>query len=583
MKIKKSAFLLLPLAVLVPPIAIVSCSSNSDSNQEISQELYDPAGGNINNLKVDKYLNVVKKLEINSDTKLTTLSNEGLSQKIQKYDSGARVEIISGSTADGILKLKLVKGNNEEISIKIEGFQKQSSVVFTYSNFEINEQKWVENLLSVQTSDDLVSLESVTSEVWSKVIKNFKIQIDDADSLVNIENSSYKKLLSEGVQFSFSAKTTNSTSNLKMKVDAIIPAMIYQNGSWVPDKNNQDQIEQLQPDATNLIIPTLDIVKKYVVEKTTVDESILPTFYPSSLQAAMEFSKKKGTNLIWDDLIKNNLITNASSNQIMQKYFKSKTVKLAFDLDDHTINDWTNALIFNVNLELDGNVEKNFKKNFEYYDKNKSIEDLEKQNKWKTKPTVIELKDNSEILSNTLKGLKSHEYGSNLIDDYFNGNGQDLETSIPVNYNSVLDDKFNQSLYNIESNKNEKEHKELISKIKENFDLMFLNKNLDFDYSVNFSNPANNKLMYETGLFNFDNNIFQINQLDLIVSSQFDPIMKDYVIGTLIKPANDKNKIEMSFQGKFVVKFNQWVTKEFNVTFKYEFDQNKWNSIQATP
>ena len=89
--------------------------------------------------------------------------------------------------------------------------------------------------------------------------------------------------------------------------------------------------------------------------------------------------------------------------------------------------------------------------------------------------------------------------------------------------------------------------------------------------------------MYETGLFNLANNIFQIKQLDLIVTSNFDPIIKDYAIQTLVKPAKDKSKIEMSFNAKFVVKFNESVTKDcYEVIFKYEFDQNKWNSI-TTP
>ena len=59
MKIKKHVFLLLPLVVLAPPLAIVSCSSNSDSNEnqgQVDQDLYNPAGGNVNNLQVDKYL-----------------------------------------------------------------------------------------------------------------------------------------------------------------------------------------------------------------------------------------------------------------------------------------------------------------------------------------------------------------------------------------------------------------------------------------------------------------------------------------------------------------------------------------------
>ena len=580
MKIKKSAFLLLPLAVLVPPIAIVSCSSNSDSNQEISKELYDPAGGNINNLKVDKYLNVVKKLGINSDTKLTTLSNEGLSQKIQKYDSGAQVEIISGSTADGVLNLKLIKGNNEEISIKIEGFQKQSSVVFTYSNFEINEQKWVENLLSVQTSDDLVSLESVTSEVWTKVIKNFKIQIDDADSLANIENSSYKKLLSEGVQFSFSAKTTNSTSNLKMKVDAIIPAMIYQNGSWVPDKNNQDQIEQLQPDATNLIIPTLDIAKKYVVEQTFVDESVLPTFYPSALQAAIEFHKKKKTNFIWDNLVKNDLIKNASNNEIMKKYFKSKTLKLAFDLDDFNANDWTNALGFSIKLMID-NSESGFKTSlFKFTNKNKQISDL-LQN-WELNPTIIKLKDSSAILEKILKGLKENTYTSSKIDDYFKGieMGEEDREAL-INYDEIIDDNFKKPIYEHGSSQSDSDHKSLINKIKEHFELKFLNNPLNFNYNNGLANPSNNELMFLTGLFNWNNNIFLLKKIDLIVMSQ--SFGGKDSISVKIWPGQDNTKVKLTFNAKFIAKFSEDVEKKFWTLFEYEFDQNTWNNIQVTP
>ena len=581
MKIKKHVFLLLPLVVLAPPLAIVSCSSNSDSNEnqgQVDQDLYNPAGGNVNNLQVDKYLNVVKKLDLKSNTKLVDLNNQDLTQKIQKYDSGSSVEILTGSTSQGNLSLKLTKGNNEEVQINIKGFEKQSNVVFTYSDFKIDEPKWVENLLSVQTSGDLTSLESVSSEVWTKVIKDFNVKIDNASNLTTVENTTYKKLVNQGVKFSFSAKTTGSTSNLKMKISAIVPGMLYQNGSWVSDPANQDQIEQLQPDTTTLNIPPIDIVKKYVIDKTTVNESILPTFYPSALQAAIEFHKKKGTNFIWEQLVKNDLIEKAQQNPIMQKYFKSKTPKLVFDLDDSTINDWTNALIFNVNLELDGNAEKEFQKNFKYSKKNKSIEDLGKQYKWEIEPTVIELKDNSQILSNTLEGLKGHSYGSSLIDSYFAGQEQDLETSIPVNYDSVLNDKFNQSLYNIEPNQNESEHKKLINKIKENFDLKFLNKPLDFDYNANFSNPSDTKLMYESGLFNFDGNIFQIQKLDLVIDSQAG---NNILVG--VKPASDKKKIEVSFQGKFIVKFNEWTTKTFGVTFRYELDQSKWNSIQVTP
>lgn len=582
MKIKKHVFLLLPLVVLAPPLAIVSCSSNSDSNEnqgQVDQDLYNPAGGNVNNLQVDKYLNVVKKLDLKSNTKLVDLNNQGLTQKIQKYDSGALVEILTGSTSQGNLSLKLTKGNNEEVQINIKGFEKQSNVVFTYSDFKIDEPKWVENLLSVQTSGDLTSLESVSSEVWTKVIKDFKVQIDNATNLTTVENTTYIKLVNQGVKFSFSAKTTGSTSNLKMKISAIVPGMLYQNGSWVSDPANQDQIEQLQPDTTTLNIPPIDIVKKYVIDKTTVDESVLPNFYPSALQAAIEFHKKKGTNFIWGQLVKNDLLEKAQQNPIMQKYFKGKTLKLAFDLDKSTINDWTNALIFNVNLELDGKIEKNFKKEFEFYDKNKSINKLSETSLWDIIPTVINLNENSEVLSKILKELKGNSDVSSEIDDHFKG--QDfIEKEINIQYDKLLNDILSKSIYEKDSNDSETEHKKTIDKIKKNFDLKLLNKPLEFNYSTDISNPSNNQLMYSTGLFNFDNNIFQIKKIDLVIQTISIVGTNDVLVN--IKPSKNK-KIEISFEGEFNVKFNQWVTKTFGVIFKYELDQNKWNSIQATP
>ena len=585
MKIKKPAFLLLPLAVLVPPIVIVSCSTNSNSNQDqdqIQQELYDPAGGKTNGLEVNQYLNVVKKLALSSQTKLTDLNNQDLTQQIQKYDSSASIEIVSGSTSKQTLELKLTKANNETLLIKISGFENQANVIFTYSNFTIDEQKWVENLLSVQTSSDLATLETVSSDVWKEVIEDLRIQIDQADNQNNLETTTYKKLLDEGVQFDFKAKNSNATSNLIMKIDAIIPAMIYENGSWVIDQTSQDQIEQLQPDTTILNIPTIDIAKKYVIDKTTIDESILATFYPSALEAAIEFNKKANKHFIWDKLVKNDLIADAGKNKIMQKYFKSNTLKLVFDFDDYTINDWTNTLIFNLDLEIDGKIEENFKRKFEYYDANKSITELEEKSLWQIDPTIINLKDNSQIVAKILKGLKNHSLGSQLIDEYFKNN-QELETNIPVNYNSVFDDKYNESIYKLDSGKTESDHQKLIDNIKKGFDLKFLNKNLNFDYSNNLSAPTSEKLMYSSGLFNFNDNIFQIKQIDLIITSQFEPTINDYSIQTLVKPAKDKNKIQMSFEAQFIIKFNEQNLKTYPISFQYEFDQNKWNTIQTTP
>ena len=578
MKIKKPAFLLLPLAVLVPPIVIVSCSTNSNSNQDqdqIQQGLYDPAGGKTNGLEVNQYLNVVKKLALSSQTKLTDLNDQDLTQQIQKYDSSASIEIVSGSTSKQTLELKLTKANNETLLIKISGFENQANVIFTYSNFTIDEQKWVENLLSVQTSSDLATLETVSSDIWKEVIEDFGIQIDQADNQNNLETTTYKKLLDEGAQFNFKAKNSNATSNLIMKIDAIIPAMIYENGSWVTDKTSQDQIEQLQPDTTILNIPTIDIAKKYVIAKTTIDESVLATFYPSALEVAIEFNKKANKHFIWDKLVKNDLIADAGKNKIMQKYFKSNTLKLVFDFDDFIANDWTNLLNFNVVLMVDNNIENNIKKEFKYSDKNKSISELEKKSLWKINPTIINLKDNSKILPKILKELKNHSSVSQNIENYFKNDQKFQETGITINEN-ILNGIIKSDLYELDSTQNQTEHQTLINKIKEDFDLKFLNNSLNFNYDANLNKPNKNELMYSTGLFNFNDNIFKIKKIELVIEQFISNMIEIRVL-----PSENK-KVKMFFSGEFWIQFDDSNLKKYPISFQYEFDQNKWNSI-TTP
>ena len=377
MKIKK--FLLLPLVAISSVAIIISCSTQN--NQQPSDQptnpsqLYDPKGGNINGLEVDQYLKVVEALELSADLKLQDLDDHSLTQKMQDVDPQATIKIIAGSTAKQTLSLKVIK-DNQEFEINIKGFKNNVDVVFTYSNFQIDEAAWVENLLSIKTSSDLTSLEKLNSQTWAKVIDDFDIKVDRANDLNEIKTTTYKQLLAEDVKFDFSAKL--SGSDLSFKIKAMIPGWIYQNGNWVIDQNSQQSIPQMLPETTILNIPSIDIVKKYLIEKTEVVESKLATFYPSALETAIQFYKKKGqTVFIWNDLVQNELIANKSSNPIMKKYFPNDNIDLTFDLNNFSTNDWTNRLAFNVQLVFNNNVESQYQKQFEYFDKNKTLQDLE--------------------------------------------------------------------------------------------------------------------------------------------------------------------------------------------------------------
>lgn len=580
MKIKK--FLILPLVAISPIAIIVSCSNQTNqkpSDQPIDQnQLYDPQGGIINGLTVDQYLKVVQALELSADLKLQDLDDHSLTQKIQEVDPEATIKIIAGSTAKQTLSLKVIK-DNQEFEINIKGFKNNVDVVFTYSNFQIQEEAWVENLLSIATSSDLTTLENVDSQTWGKVIDDFDIKVDRADDLSEIETITYKQLLADDVKFDFSAKLSGSDLNFKIK--AMIPGWIYQNGNWVSDSSSQESVPQMSPETTILNIPSIYIVKKYLIEKTEVVESKLATFYPSALEAAVQFNKKKGQKIfIWNDLVKNELIANKSSNPIMKKYFSNDDIKLTFDLDNFLANDWTNSLQFDVQLVLNNNVESQYPKSFQYFDKNKTLKDLEE--KWNENPTVMNFKKDSSILNTVLKEIKLNSVSEQMIEDFFNNSNQDsLDSLVTVDYDKLINDTFKQSIYNVENVNDETKHKDIIQKIQEQFDLKIFNNPLNFNYDKNNINPTTNQLMFQTGLLNSNNEIFKIENINIIINSYSFNGKEQIEVG--IVGDTSKKKIKLKIDGRFFVKFNSTTNKTFDFTLEFDLDQTTWNSINATP
>ena len=580
MKIKK--FLILPLVAISPIAIIISCSNQTNqkpSDPPIDQnQLYDPQGGIINGLTVDQYLKVVQALELSADLKLQDLDDHSLTQKIQEVDPEAIIKIIAGSTAKQTLSLKVIK-DNQEFEINIKGFKNNVDVVFTYSNFQIQEEAWIENLLSIATSSDLTTLENVDSQTWAKVIDDFNIKVDQANDLNQIETTTYKQLLANDVKFDFSTKL--SGSDLIFKIKAMAPGWIYQNGNWVSDSSSQESVPQMSPKTTILNIPSIDIVKKYLIEKTKVVESKLATFYPSALEAAVQFNKKKGQKIfIWNDLVKNELIANKSSNPIMKKYYPSDNISLTFDLDNFLANDWTNSLQFNVQLVLNNNVESQYPKSFQYFDKNKTLKDLEE--KWNENPTVMNFKKDSSILNTVLKEIKLNSVSEQMIEDFFNNSNQDsLDSLVTVDYDKLINDTFKQSIYNVENVNDETKHKDIIQKIQEQFDLKIFNNPLNFNYDKNNINPTTNQLMFQTGLLNSNNEIFKIENVNIIINSYSFNGKEQIEVGIVGDTSN--KKIKLKIDGRFFIKFNSTTNKTFDFTLEFDLDQTTWNSINATP
>ena len=187
---KRPLNLFLTTAAAIAPVGIIiSCST---SNNLVSRsDLFKPEGGQINGLQVDKYLNVVKALELKPNINLTDLTPQTLNQRLQKIEPKAYVEIIDGSTANGFLKLRISEKRDFQlnqqttdgtIELTINGFRTDLPAMFEYvfkpkelspTNPNLNEKAWIEGLLPIENNNTATKkITDVSSLTWKKILSD---------------------------------------------------------------------------------------------------------------------------------------------------------------------------------------------------------------------------------------------------------------------------------------------------------------------------------------------------------------------------------------------------------------------------
>lgn len=150
---KKSLWIGLPLAGL-PIVATIACADNSAvTNTQYPSEppvlpdvvpkpepeqIFNPDGGTIAGLQVDRYLKVVQALGLSSSTEINRLTNQILTHQLRTHGGEqaqkAAIQIQAGSTGKQTLVLRLIRPDQADVEISITGFQIWP-VYFQYSSF----------------------------------------------------------------------------------------------------------------------------------------------------------------------------------------------------------------------------------------------------------------------------------------------------------------------------------------------------------------------------------------------------------------------------------------------------------------
>lgn len=259
MNLKRKLLLINSAVIFAPVLVVTSCAKTANDSKEDDdenlQEIFNPAPGQVDKLTADGYVNLVKALELTSETNLLDLTNQQLTTILQsKTNDKSIVKIKSGSTFNENLNLEIHRSNsNEKIEIKITGFNNYLVPEgLLYSDLDFNDQKWKDDNRPLLNSPNLADIDKISASDWVGYVNDFAIYTERGERI-----SSYQELLQKA-NFQFRIKG-------KLKVDYLIfdiklewPHFKYDQTQqkWVNDSQNKSAVQQINIDSTQTPLPT---------------------------------------------------------------------------------------------------------------------------------------------------------------------------------------------------------------------------------------------------------------------------------------------------------------------------------------
>lgn len=506
--------LALTTLVTIVPLTIVSCSSNKSTSNDNVNKPVEPSnpdipsvtppnkdeissvGGEYNGLNVSSYLDVIKTLNLSSNTNIVELNDISLNNILHQTYPQLNISIQNGSNQyKGELNLKLTNNQTKYIlndNILIKGFNVKQYSKFTIVNAEINLEKWFNNFQPISNQNN----NNVNQDL--DLLSSFEINIDDE---LTINNDNYME------QFRITPKFSIDSNNLKVNFNIEQSFKEYNNGEWlvvnqyVPLTNKNPLYVPDEP------LPSLNQLFEFMMQQIKIINTDAYNFYSSYFMGV-------GLNSVKNEEPQTAIFNYLNTNEIIDKYKKAYFPNDQYNFvinsnSNFSANDSIGQLSFSI-----------YVKNFD----NTDIDNISASHQ-------LVLSGFKKLnLSNQYNNFVSVENGNslyNLLSRIFaneiqqvQNDKQTIENVEKIGLNSLLSHYF--GLIYIE-NMDYNQLETIVNKIKTNY-----------NFSL-FGNPISN----------FNTNI----SIDSLNSSNFNPSLGLYNLGSNSEDIIYLKSIEISLDG----------------------------------
>ena len=595
---KKWLFSGASLFLLTPLLIIVSCANNStaSSGEQPSEQPgqsgsepkpssseptpkpptgtdqptidLNPAGQTIANgkLKVSAYGELIADLNLfQSNTYLPEINDQLLNQTLEqnsKYTNWKLKILPNSSTATGQLFLELTNSKiaNFSAQIEISGFETftnpDKKVQLQYSNFQLNQKLWFEQLKPIQTSNNKQDIKNISSDDWIQLLNDFTIRATGTDQSVFGKKAD---LLAK--HFQFEIKGTAQNNQINFRITTKFQNKKYFDNQWRDDALIQWNQISTNFNAANINLPIIDEVQQFVVDQTNVNQELLKEHYPSYFLGFQNFSKRiplEFTNV--PNLFQNLKLEDAA---FKQYYFNNQELRLVVADNSIEANDLKNTLSFRAQLVI-GNQKRN-EKNFTFANQNKNLNQSEifQQN------NKIQIKSSGGLYNKLVQILKKEQ---NKVDTIFAGQSQapiildNIQTNQFINSNDILAKQW------INFNNNPEQIQQHWNQIENQITPAIFSK------PIVLSTEQVNELE-GTNTLNIYTQWFQIEQEDAVV---IEALLFDFPEDSVqinAKKINDQ-KIEISFQAATEILLSDQQSKSSPTTFWLDLTKQQWDDIK---
>lgn len=503
------------------------------------------SSGRIGNLEISKFLPIISLLELTNQTRLSSLTNEILNNKIKlniaiqsnPIYKNTTFEIQDGSSEKlGVLKLKINISNinflNNENVVTISGFDKISAKKLSLSSIKINSYNYFENLQEVQ------NIHSWTDNEWKKYLSEINVKTINGDEYFNLALEKH----SNDIDLNFKYNYINDKHTLYLI--SKIKNNIYTSGKWIQDGEIiQTEIKGANLKPINFELPNnkndlYDFLNKKIEINEQERNDLITNLYASKYLSNFRLRIKTWTNTLL---------------KINDKYIEySKKLgigKINIEARDAYANDIDGILSFNYHIKDEENISNSY-----LYINSYQIDGFKKiNNLFNNKPT-ISINNNGQNIKNRfiqkINEIKTKNELNNLSSNKgtieipnLGVNGYGILATTENNTKAIIlndiskGEEINSKLFDTQSNKFEFTNSIFINK-------QFISKNINFSTNLFNNEFIINSLFFRTNmsekakLIGINNNTFKYeSNIEIIVS-----LCKNSI-------DNDNNQ-EFKFNGK---------------------------------